>query len=257
MTRDKLADAEYFTRKIKEEEVYITEDLQSIRSDIDARGPDVSGIARGLVKDQFLTANMAYSRGDPIDAVQKRIILALDALKYQRELYDRYPKQMRAEGFAYNAAFRQLFYAVLFCPGSDQAQRAIYDAEFYNTHDPILLAFIAYLKGEPINRDYDVSDLQFVGDFADLWLAISYDGEARIPPLKRYLHNWYECNYKLQGDGMPGIGAHEKMIRYQGYWCFEAAAVAVMMDIDDTSFRDHEHYPKDLADWARYQKKNA
>ena len=27
--------------------------------------------------------------------------------------------------------------------------------------------------------------------------------------------------------------------------------MVVMMDIDDTSFRNHEHYPKDLVDWVR------
>ncbi|NYI01990.1 PoNe immunity protein domain-containing protein [Cupriavidus plantarum] len=36
-----------------------------------------------------------------------------------------------------------------------------------------------------------------------------------------------------------------------GYWAFEAAAVSVLFNIDDTPFRHHPLYPKDLADWAR------
>jgi len=253
MSRDKLADAEYFTLKIKEQEGYIAEDHQNIRSNMKTRGPDASGMAWRLVNDQLIIASMAYSRGDPVDDVQKWVILALEDLKYQHELYDKYPKQLRGD-WSYIEAFRLLFFAVLFCPKSSQAQRAVYEAEFFNWRDPILLAFIAYINGEPINQQFNIEDLDFAGEFGDLWLAISYNGDARIPPLKRYLNNWYERN--LNGGGMPGIGAHEKMIRYEGYWCWEAAAVAVMMDIDDTSFRDHEHYPKDLADWARYQKAN-
>jgi len=34
----------------------------------------------------------------------------------------------------------------------------------------------------------------------------------------------------------------------------EAAAVAVTLDMDDTPFRGHEHYPKDFADWAKKTK---
>jgi hypothetical protein len=43
----------------------------------------------------------------------------------------------------------------------------------------------------------------------------------------------------------------EEYSNYEGYWAFEAAAVCVIHGIDDTSFRDHLIYPKDLADWAR------
>jgi len=34
-----------------------------------------------------------------------------------------------------------------------------------------------------------------------------------------------------------------------GYWCFEAAAVVKIRSLDDSAFRDHQYYPKDLADW--------
>ena len=36
-----------------------------------------------------------------------------------------------------------------------------------------------------------------------------------------------------------------------GYWCLEAALVTVLWNVDDSSYRDHPHYPSDLVDWYR------
>ncbi|MBD9354554.1 DUF1911 domain-containing protein [Methylomonas sp. EbA] len=33
---------------------------------------------------------------------------------------------------------------------------------------------------------------------------------------------------------------------YFGYWCFEAALVAMLFDIDDTAIAANPHYPADL-----------
>lgn len=67
---------------------------------------------------------------------------------------------------------------------------------------------------------------------------------------KKYLDGWYKA-FK----GVPWHDGHlvqtEEYSAYEGYWAFEAAAVCVLHGIDDSSFRDHLVYPKDLADWAR------
>ncbi len=68
--------------------------------------------------------------------------------------------------------------------------------------------------------------------------------------VKQYLDGWYRAF-----DGCSWHDAHlvhkDHMSPYNGYWAFEAAAICVIHDIDDTPFRDHLVYPKDLADWAR------
>jgi len=74
--------------------------------------------------------------------------------------------------------------------------------------------------------------------------------EAKSAFVKQYLDGWYKAF-----EGVPWHDGHlvqtEEYSDYEGYWAFEAAAVCVLYDIDDTSFRDHIVYPKDLADWAR------
>lgn len=68
--------------------------------------------------------------------------------------------------------------------------------------------------------------------------------------VKKYLDGWYKSF-----DEVPWHDGHlvttDRYMYYYGYWSFEAAAVCVIHGIDDTSFRDHMVYPKDLADWAR------
>lgn len=34
---------------------------------------------------------------------------------------------------------------------------------------------------------------------------------------------------------------------YTGYWCWEAAAIAKILHIDDSGLEGHEYYPYDLA----------
>lgn len=87
--------------------------------------------------------------------------------------------------------------------------------------------------------------------------GILLDATAQTPMEERqediglYLDAWYPC--------MMGVGWYDTH-KYQsprgaggyfGYWAFDAAAVAYLYDVDDTPFRDHLHYPKDLVDFAR------
>ena len=66
----------------------------------------------------------------------------------------------------------------------------------------------------------------------------------------RYLDEWYKS---FEGCSWHDahLVRHEYMSPYNGYWAFEAAAISVIQGVDDSQFRDHILYPKDLADWAR------
>ena len=79
--------------------------------------------------------------------------------------------------------------------------------------------------------------------------------EQRPALMLQYLEDWYEASRREpyndqhpQTDLRSGRG-------YYGYWSWEAAAVTWLLDIDDTSYREHQFYPKDLVDFARTQSK--
>lgn len=71
--------------------------------------------------------------------------------------------------------------------------------------------------------------------------------------MKQYLEVWYKSF-----EGVPWHDGHlvvnDECSAYGDYWAFEGAAIYVLYNIDDSSFRDHMVYPKDLADWAREHK---
>lgn len=70
--------------------------------------------------------------------------------------------------------------------------------------------------------------------------------------MKTFLDSWYKSFETLPWhNGHLKVPADESYLPYYGYWAFEAAAVSVLFNIDDTPFRHHPLYPKDLADWAR------
>ena len=84
----------------------------------------------------------------------------------------------------------------------------------------------------------------------DAYYTVETPKEAE-EKIKEYLDGWYKSF-----EGAPWHNGHLHAVEgeympYYGYWAFEAAAICVLYDIDDSSFRDHLLYPKDLADWAR------
>ena len=64
--------------------------------------------------------------------------------------------------------------------------------------------------------------------------------------MKRYLEKWYEASRREYYHG-----THEGSAVFLGYWSFESGAITYLLDIDDSSYRDHEFYPRDLVDYAR------
>lgn len=76
--------------------------------------------------------------------------------------------------------------------------------------------------------------------------ATVYAAEERPELVKEFVETWYKhmkpCFWH---------GTHIEGTSYFGYWAFEAALVTVLWNIDDSSYRDHLVYPKDLVDWYR------
>lgn len=61
----------------------------------------------------------------------------------------------------------------------------------------------------------------------------------------KYVGEFLEKNFYHKYTGFYDFHK-SKIDLYYGYWSFESAAVVKIMGLDDSSFRDHEYYPKDL-----------
>ncbi|MEG0030160.1 PoNe immunity protein domain-containing protein [Acinetobacter sp.] len=71
--------------------------------------------------------------------------------------------------------------------------------------------------------------------------------EDRPKLMSQYLDEWYGASKRE-----PYHDRHKSSF-FPGYWSLEAAAVTVILRIDDSSYRDKPYYPKDLVDYARSQ----
>lgn len=79
------------------------------------------------------------------------------------------------------------------------------------------------------------------------------DAEKRPAMMLQYLEDWYEASRREPYHDQHPQPDIRSGISYFGYWSWEAAAVTWLLDIDDSTYRDHQFYPKDLVDFARSQ----
>ncbi|WP_322052953.1 PoNe immunity protein domain-containing protein [Paraburkholderia bannensis] len=94
----------------------------------------------------------------------------------------------------------------------------------------------------------------------DVWFHESYrncvnsmygdSDDESLADLNAYLEKWYSSMSSADWHDSH-LDLSEKKGLYFGYWAIEAAAVAFLLGVDDTSLREHHVYPKDLGDFAR------
>ena len=83
--------------------------------------------------------------------------------------------------------------------------------------------------------------------------CIKAEPDDRPALMTKFLKRWFkgqkECDW--WGSHIPRKGTTVLDTGFFGYWAFEAALVTYLWDIDDSTYRDLPHYPKDLIDHAR------
>ena len=70
------------------------------------------------------------------------------------------------------------------------------------------------------------------------------DAQKAKKALEDYIGKWYNLNKYA-----PWYNNHLKKNCYRGYWAWEVAAVAKIMNIDDSDLKDNPYYPYDMVHW--------
>jgi len=70
------------------------------------------------------------------------------------------------------------------------------------------------------------------------------DAQEAKKVLEDYMGKWYNLN-----KNAPWYNSHLKKNCYRGYWAWEVAAVAKIMNIDDSDLKDNPYYPYDMVHW--------
>lgn len=76
--------------------------------------------------------------------------------------------------------------------------------------------------------------------------VFSAQPSERPVAMASYLAQWYQASRRE-----AYYDRHKTGYQFVGYWSWEAAAITLVLDIDDSSFRHLPYYPKDIVDFAR------
>tara|TARA_R110002050_G_scaffold11824_2_gene39423 strand:- start:399 stop:1169 length:771 start_codon:yes stop_codon:yes gene_type:complete len=246
MLRDTLKDRTYYDEQIDFLTDVVNKRIKKIAS-TDQFTDEVKMKASFRVVDYANTLmHQKYSRGDALTELKSDLTIALEYRQWQKHYADLLPPKEQKDriqweeliedgleetlhwfAFAYCLDMGQDYYQKMLNLIANQGQDALFDN-------------IAFKMGDT-SREIAES-LLFKKRFGKLYKVIEGSPEQRPALVKAYLDAWYKL------EGSPDYHLMDTDA-YIGYWCWEAALVVKLYNIDDSSFIDHEYYPKDLVHW--------
>ncbi|MCD9087187.1 PoNe immunity protein domain-containing protein [Stenotrophomonas sp. SY1] len=202
--------------------------------------------------------SMQYSAGAPVEQLAEIWPYALEwAEEYARfdKAYDDSPENTSGDRIPHVALEENEYWCValrLVCFGlltghAEQMPRVMAILDYVNAnlgiHDGLLERLVApWAPGRPI-PDKATRHLPY----RKLFKLFATEPDKRPALMATYLDEWYHASRRE-----PYIDQHgEGDVAFYGYWAWEAAATTFVLGIDDSSYREMQFYPADLADLAR------
>ena len=247
--RDTIQSKDYFDKGIAFKQKTI-ERHKSTLNDLPSDSGKASGLF-SLCERSVMLCTQRYSRGDTLTDMEPSIRQMLQLFQLRSQTLPSLDLESKEREMWNNLTLSKL-YDDLTCLAFAVCLR--YSADTYHK----LLQFIGH-PGEDGLLDRIAVQIgehqrpvapgaKFTQEYSALVGVIDAFAEARPTLLKSYVENWYK-KY-MRGSALYGTHKSEA---YVGYWCFEAALVAMLWDIDDSAFADHQHYPVDLVRHYRTQ----
>lgn len=260
--RQKFLTEQYFQLNLKFLAMLSKASLEAVEDQANVLGTEPASEG-SLFQDKLNLLKLRYTAGCGVEELRH---LFADVVKgfgawhvayreYIRHLAAESGEELRGDGtplrfedlFHFQMALDVVSLGVLLGDGDALRQVAVWMQSARGTD--LLFESLIELAVPGARDNTDFFHLEPYDPLIDAFYTVETPGEA-IAKIKEYLDGWYKSF-----DGVPWHDGHlhatEEYMPYYGYWSFEAAAVCLIHGIDDSSFRDHPVYPKDLADWAR------
>jgi hypothetical protein len=220
--------------------------------------PDTAPEGRGsmrwhISRERFDQAMLLYSGGESLETVKGALIDAIDAFEAHLDgdhaVMDEFDLAIQD---SYVQALWFLSLAKLLGLGDDQIERVanFYAADETNDGADELFELILAKLGR---KSFEAEGLIHEDPYQLLLDCVKAKAEQRPALMTAFLKRWFkgqkECDW--WGSHINRRGTPILDTGFFGYWAFEAALVTYLWDIDDSSYRDLPHYPKDLIDYAR------
>lgn len=239
--REPLLTQEYFDTSIARRERFIAETEEDTQLSAEEIRHDM--VYFDLFTDRVRLLCLKYSRGYFIEEVKQELLAAIEAL----EQYKQHPQ---AEEFFFNGEQDEYMQAVelvslaLLLHVDANVFRRLADAIGTTGQDYVLEWLVSRRLPE---RPFTTTKLLFPKTYARLRDALQAPPDLQPQLLRSFLAGWYESLntvwYNIHAHRTDAAG-------FTGYWCWEAAAAAYSLGLDDTELQTMRYYPKDLADYA-------
>ncbi|MFT3721043.1 PoNe immunity protein domain-containing protein [Pseudorhodoferax sp.] len=195
--------------------------------------------------------SLRYTAGAPISTLRAELTSVVEAYeRYQKalEVYEQIP-QVAPLGFDDLKDYERALQLVSLCYLLHRRDllprlRALFDPA-YGGEDTVYEDLMSF----DVAGRADVDQWYHAEPYTRLVNSMYLDQPEANVELKAYCESWYKCfeyapwhNSHTRIEGTEGD--------YFGYWAFEAGAVALLYDLDDSAI-DHMVYPRDLVAWAR------
>lgn len=247
--RDQRQSREYFDKSIAFKLETIPRNFARLKQ-LDAPAARAGAIERLCMKCLQLCI-MQYSRGDGMEDIRPNLWKWVEARETQEQVLaslpeiDRQPDSMwmRLQLDSVYDALTMLAFARALHLAHDEMQRLI--AAVGRRGQDALIDLAAQALGDTTRTASKVCAFPRVyGPLLEVWSAPESE---RVERLATFVNRWkaamdpvYWSNSIKGGEGA-----------YFGYWCFDVALTAILLQVPDAAFRSNEFYPVDLVDAAR------
>ena len=247
--RDTIQNIEYFDKGIAFKQKTI-ERHKTTLNDLPLHSGRASSLF-SLCERSVMLCTQRYSRGDALEDMEPSIRQMLQLFQLRSLTLPTLDLEPKTREMWSSLTLSQL-YDSLTCLAFAVSMR--YPAESYHK----LLGYIGHMGEDGLLDRVAVqmgekqrpvaAASKFAKVYDALVAVVDASAEARPALLKTYVENWYKKH--MRGSALHGT---DKSEAYVGYWCFEAALVAMLWNIDDGTFAEHPHYPVDVVRHYRTQ----
>ncbi|MGR2919985.1 DUF1911 domain-containing protein [Acinetobacter sp. 1125_18A] len=244
----------------------VTDGFQKYKASAKASKKMAAG--RRRIIDTLDLASLQYSAGSGIDFIQQLYPYLINWTEEYADIHSQYHNSSEAEGrFVWHIALgtEDYWYMALrlICFGlltgyADQMARIMPIIDYTEAapegqeKDGLIERLVAPFVA---NRGIPPNEARRHLPYRKLIKVFDAEPQKRSELMLQYLEDWYEASRREPYYNQHPQTDIDEGYLYYGYWSWEAAAVTWLLDIDDTIYREHQFYPKDLVDFAKLQAK--
>lgn len=255
--RQKLMDEDYYHYFQKELTWLIDQTIKEIQQTKDP-------FLEFMIRAEYQQLCLDYTVGKPISELRPRMDGIVNYTKKTIEFVERYNNNpddkiditILTEYFESEILSNLLGLAILF-DHQDWFETIVeaVDLDQENREKAIDSLIAMKIPDYPITAEKAPRELSFRNP---LYKAIHAETtKETLKFLDEYLRRWYDglrkAGYEYIDIHLSQQGDSRSYCSFYGYWCFEAAAVAYLKNIDDSTLHHFIYYPKEMVEYARGQ----